>query len=61
MIPMVLGGCLPTLFSPETNALCEGLERPLVEHAQAITQEETPERVIQSGAKVISAYRGACD
>ena len=64
----VLSGCLTTFSGlgtriPETNAVCDGLENPLVDHAKAMVteQEETPELVLRTGATLIQAYRAGCD
>lgn len=60
LIPMVLGGCSSIFFNPEIDALCSGLERPIIEHVEAILQEETPERITRTGAKVVSVYEAGC-
>jgi len=65
MTVTALSGC-STSFSDlggTNRGVCDSLENPMVNHAGSLVelQKNTPDRVIQTGATLVSAYRGACD
>lgn len=59
---MILSACSNSTSIPNVNAACDGLRGPFNAHIENIVreQENTPDSIIESGAKLASAYSAGC-